>query len=298
MIENSIDVLKSITTQVINYANYSTVIDSVNSDSTEIDADVFFEETYDFSPHSSNEDNILVLQSNDIEIASALKTKTNIKFGLNCSYLLEDSTISSVIVEITDFVFNPEDDHTINIKDFYNTYLKYVLTGFANLFSEFEMISNEEDNKDAVYFGNDLVIQYVLSADNGVHLSIKSLFVNDVDVVYSISTSKDLVDLYNDIAPEAKAKIEEIISNTGNLVSDLWSYDNDIIDVNVDELQSRFQKTIQAGAPTTNAQLVKELIYYSILRSGVSSISNLLALYDDTNYLSVNSVIYSIELER
>jgi hypothetical protein len=112
-----------------------------------------------------------------------------------------------------------------------------------------------------------------------------------------LSYDTNLAKEFNGFNPALQVKIKEILDNSGKLVTSLYAYDNELFDIDTTLLKERFSSSIK-GTPTTNALLIKELAYNSILRSGISTASSMLALYDDSDYLSVDSVIFKIELLR
>lgn len=290
------DTLKFITTMALNYAHYHMTVESLDVNDDDVKEDDFLKMQYDFGEQIDGDDEVIILHLNNVNITEAVNVVNNLNFGLDITYILEDSTVTEMHVAILDIDFIENEDVTVYIKDFINNYLKYSFSGIVELYLEYEQLSLEKSDQ-IVNFGDTLLLNFILDKKNNIQPSIKTLFLNDMDVIYDIDFKNTLINELAAYSPDLEPAIRQIVDNNQQLVTELYDFDYGVVFVNSDLLKQNYND-ILTNEPDNIKDLMKALIVNSAIRSGQSTLSNMLALYDDSELLSVNMITYSVLLSK
>ncbi len=269
----------------LNYTHYHMTAESISVNDDSVEQEIFLKHKYEMSEQIEGQDQIIHIHLSNVNITAPIEIKNNIDFGLNVIYVLKDSTVTEVNVEILDIDFLDDDDIKVFIKDFINNYLKYIFTGIVQIYLEYDEVS-VDDGDETVKLDGEIQINLILDKKNNIQPSIKSLFLNDMDVIYDIDFGPQLVEDIREYSKDFREPVEQLIANNKQMVTELYDFDDGIVRVDVDLLENNY------------SHVLKHLILNSIIRSGQASLGNMLALYDSSKFLSVNSIIFSTLLTK
>lgn len=288
------ETLKIIVTQALNFTHYHMAVDSADTYSGDLVPAEFFKSVYNITEESDTDD-IISMKVNDINITSALNAINDMSFALVFSFGLTESTINVINIEVLDLVYSePVEGNTIYINDFLNGYLKYLFSGIANTYNDFDELGIES-SAEKIVIDKNIDMNYILDRGNNVSLSIKTLFLNDMDITYDLTITDELVSKISKYTSELTESINSLIQNNKTTVKDLYEFDDGIVDVNVQAIKTDYADFLSVP-PETTKELMQHLILNAIIRSGVVSLSNMLALFDETEYLTLNKIAFSTTL--
>ncbi len=288
--------LQYITQMALNYTHYHMTAESISVNDDSVEQEIFLKHKYEMSEQIEGQDQIIHIHLSNVNITAPIEIKNNIDFGLNVIYVLKDSTVTEVNVEILDIDFLDDDDIKVFIKDFINNYLKYIFTGIVQIYLEYDEVS-VDDGDETVKLDGEIQINLILDKKNNIQPSIKSLFLNDMDVIYDIDFGPQLVEDIREYSKDFREPVEQLIANNKQMVTELYDFDDGIVRVDVDLLENNYSHVLKQK-PESVGEVMKHLILNSIIRSGQASLGNMLALYDSSKFLSVNSIIFSTLLTK
>jgi hypothetical protein len=191
--------------------------------------------------------------------------------------------------------FINDDSVIMYIKDVINNFIKYFFTGLGTLFTSYDELG--VDDIEFVKFDNNLQLNFILDKTNNITLSTKMLFLNDLDIMYDLSYNKELVKMIDDYSPNELGKaVQQILDNESEMMTELYDYNSVMFNINVEKLAEDYEKVL--SKPESVGDITKHVILNSILRSGTATVSDIMQLFNVTEYLSVNKIIYSVNLKK
>lgn len=288
------NVVKKLAELILNYVHYDIAMTSISTDTEEYKVEDFYKTEY--TSNIAQSENAYVITFKDVNITEAINKTNNLKYDIRLTILLDEANALNVIqAEILDIDFIENESIDIYIKDFINGYINNLYDAILEIRSNFSEIGDSVDK--SIKLNGEIQINLVLNRKNNIHPSIKSVFLNNNNVKYCIKTSNDFIDKVAKYAPELRSSIEDLLTKNEKIVTELMEYDNSIVTVDVKELEKDFEQLL-SSTPETISELVKYMICNSIIRAGVTMFSNILALFDNTEDLIVEYIIYSQEIRN
>lgn len=280
------EVLKRISNVILGHATYNTTFESIKYENLVPEYKPTFSYNWEMS---ENKDIISMVCLDLVDCSKTIDRKSTLKFNVSIYYNIEDNLLSNIQIDISNLKSSYE-PNAIMINDFVNNIVLYLFTGTYAVFTGRDYIAlegNEEASR--IELDKNAKVSVGFNSANGVPLSIRSLFINDLVMAYKINDKSKLVESVSPYSEKLGKDLKYLLENQNTEKDDIYTLSTKSEEVDVNLIIKDFKsKKIENG---------KDYLYNTILnkikRSGYASLADILTLHDGSE-LELESVKYIV----
>lgn len=293
--DNRIETLKFIFSQALTYTFINTMYEYSYLSEEYIKDNDLYKRVYE--TEVENEDDTTTIMFRNIDPALTANLKSDIMFDFRFVTLFSDANIIQVDIQLIGLVEVAGSELTVFISDILNMPLKNMFDVIGNVYYDYSEIGLNTDGN-YIKFYEDMLLCYTVDAADGIQLSVKSIFLNDLPIYYDIEINDALIkEIAQYTASESDSYIQELIDNNQQNLQNLAQFGSSLFKINLRTFKKKFHNLLNCE-PTNTEQLMKYMIANSVVRFGSATLSDLLALYDKTEFIKFNKVIYNFTLNK
>lgn len=286
MLKDKMEVLKRISNVILGHATYNTTFESIKYENLVPEYKPTFSYNWEMS---ENKDIISMVCLDLVDCSKTIDRKSTLKFNVSIYYNIEDNLLSNIQIDISNLKSSYE-PNAIMINDFVNNIVLYLFTGTYAVFTGRDYIAlegNEEASR--IELDKNAKVSVGFNSANGVPLSIRSLFINDLVMAYKINDKSKLVESVSPYSEKLGKDLKYLLENQNTEKDDIYTLSTKSEEVDVNLIIKDFKsKKIENG---------KDYLYNTILnkikRSGYASLADILTLHDGSE-LELESVKYIV----
>lgn len=286
MVNDKLELFKKISNVIVGHCAYNTIFESIKYENTVPEYSPVFEYAWDVSENS----NIVTVKSTSkIDCAGTIDRKSTLAFDITIYYYIENDELSQIQLNVANVESN-SDSNSILINDFINNIVQYLITGAYAIFDGREYValeSNEEGTK--IMLDSHAKVGVGFKTADGVKLSIRSIFINDLIINYNFTEKNTLVDTISEYSPKLGEDVKSLIANKSTDAADIFKLSDTAEPVDI-ALISKDYKDVEVD--TTKSYLFNTILH-KIKRSGMATLSDVLTLCDG-NEIELDSVNYIV----
>lgn len=286
MVNDKLDLLERLSTVILGHSSYNTIFESIKYENTVPD----YNASFDFKWNSSEKDNVVsVTSASPVDCAKSIDRESSLQFDTGFFYYIENDTLSQISVQISNIKSNYS-SKSILVNDFINNIVQYIVSGIYGILDGRDYISLSEDGQKArINFDKNMKASVEFKKENGASLSIRSIFINDLDVIYNITEKNDLLDEVRSFSDALAEDVSFILEHNNKEVADLYKRAWQSSPVSGEAI-SKSYKEIEIG----NAKdYLFNVILHKIQRNNQASVADILTLCDGVN-IELESVSYIV----
>jgi len=287
MEKNILYTLRMMSDVIVGGAAYNTIFDSIKYDNKVVD----YNRTYEYNWKTNFNDNIYTFTLSDLDLASIIEKESTLKCDIAIFYFVEGNVLSQIKFNISNIKSNYKGNNLL-VNDFMNNMVTYLLAG-ANVMlakSEYLYMEGTEDAS-KIIFDRNSNISVSFKSDEGVTLSIRNLFLNDLILNYSLQTTNEFIDEIGMYSTDFAESIKYIIDNQNKDVTDIYTKSDDLVSIDIAQLNKDFKEQEVHDGST----YLFNTMLHQIQRMKKATLADLLILFD-RNGIELKTIEYKYKM--
>jgi len=279
-------VLKNISNIILGHTAYNTVFESIKYENTIPEYNPVFSYEWELI---ENGNVITVKNTVPIDCAGVIDRSSSLMFDIEFLYYIENDELSQIQINISNIKPN-YGAKSILINDFINNIVQYLITGSYSIFDGRDYIAmggNEEKTK--IILNPNAKVSIGFKSENNAKLSIRSLFINDLTVVYNITEKQTLIDSVKSYSATLGNDVQFIIEHNNTETADIYKLAEGAEPVDMDLLLKDYKKT---GVNNCKDYLYNVTLN-KIVRTQYATVADILSLADGVD-IELNSINYIV----
>lgn len=289
MLNDKIETLKKVSNVIVGHAAYNTVFESIKYDDVVPD----YNPVFDYKWEGSESGNIVTMTCNDvIDCAGTIDRSSSLTFKPILYYYIDNDELTQIQINITNIKSNYS-DKAIIINDFINNIVQYFMTGSFSIFDEREYIGLAGGNeRSKINLSKNAKIAVGFKRDDNTILSVRSLFINDLVLSYTLEDRYGVVESVSKYSEVLGKNLKYLIANQNTEKADLFKLVQKAEEVDIDKINDDFKsKEDISGAK----DYLFNTVLHKIIRSGYATLADIMSLHDGTE-LELTSINYIVNL--
>ena len=280
------EVLKRISDVILGHATYNTTFESIKYENLVPEYKPTFSYKWEMS---ENKDVISMICLDEVDCSKTIDRASSLKFNVAIYYNIEDNILSTIQIDISNLKSSSGPD-VILINDFVNNIVQYLFTGTYSIFYKRDYIAlegNEEASR--IELDKNAKVSVGFKSANGVPLSIRSLFMNDLIISYKINDKAKVVESVSAYSEKLSKGLKYLLENQNTEKDDIYALSIKSEEVDIDLINKDFKdKKIENGK-----DYLFNTILHKVKRSGYASLADILTLHDGSE-LELESVNFIV----